>query len=374
MKFGRMAKLPAVALFAALLAGCSPLYLLQAGAGQMEMIRKRRPIAAVIANPETPAELRRKLKLAVEALAFAHTTLLLPDNGAYRHYTDLRRQYAVWNVFAAPEFSLELRQWCFLLVGCVAYRGYFAESAAREYAADLARRGDDVFVSGAVAYSTLGYFADPLPSTVTMLADAELVGLIFHELAHQLAYLRDDTVFNESFASFVEAEGLRRWYALRGDQAGACALQVRLERREALRRLLGSSRERLMRIYGESRSDAEKRAAKNAEFVRLSAEYRRLREAWSTPPYFDHWFSTSLNNASLGALAAYDDLMPAFSALLRQEAGLLLAFYARVRDLLRLAPEQRTAVLAALRTEGQRYPAGLGAGRMAPCRDSPDLQ
>jgi predicted aminopeptidase len=195
-----------VSLLIVQLAGCNPLYLLQATAGQMELLRLRRPVADVIADPSTAVPVREALQGSAAMLEFAHTTLLLPDNGAYRHYADLRRPFAVWNVFAAPEFSLELRRWCFPVAGCVGYRGYFEESAARDYAARLARGGEDTYVAGVAAYSTLGYFADPLLNTVITLPSAQLAGLLFHELAHQLIYVPDDTAFNESFARFVEQD------------------------------------------------------------------------------------------------------------------------------------------------------------------------
>lgn len=337
-----------VALLAASLGACSPLYLLQATSGQMEILRLRRPVAQVIADSDTPAELRRKLTLSRDALSFAHRVLLLPDHGAYRHYADVGRPYVVWNVFAAPEFALELRSWCFPVAGCVGYRGYFDESDARGFADDRAVAGEDVYVAGIAAYSTLGYFADPLLNTFVSFPDEELVGLIFHELAHQLVYVTDDSTFNESLASFVEQEGLRRWLAERGDAAAAARLQLAGERRNEVRRLLDTSRARLAAIFAAPIPAAEKRAAKAAEFAHLAAAYRDLRSGWGDPPYFDAWFATPLNNATLGALAAYDEFVPAFDALLQREAGSLLAFYARVRDLAKLPGPQRAEALAAL--------------------------
>lgn len=352
-----------MAWLAAQLAACSPLYLLQATTGQMEMWRLRRPVASVVADPDTPGELRRKLELATEALRFAHRTLLLPDHGAYRHYADLGRPYAVWNVFAAPEFSLELRRWCYPVAGCVGYRGYFDEAGARGFAAGLAADDDDVYVAGIAAYSTLGYFADPLLNTFVTFPDAELVGLIFHELAHQLVYVPDDMAFNESFASFVEQEGLRRWLAGRGDSAAAVRLRVTLERRMAVRLLLDASRARLAAIYASAAAAENKRAAKAMEFAHLADAYRALRSNWREPPYFDAWFAGPLDNATLGALAAYDEHVPAFEALLRREAGFLLAFYARVRELAELPASQRAEALAALNAASAKFSESATAGR-----------
>jgi predicted aminopeptidase len=349
------------------LAGCNPLYLLQATAGQMELLRLRRPVADVIADPSTAVAVREALQGSAAILEFAHTTLLLPDNGAYRHYADLRRPFAVWNVFAAPEFSLELRRWCFPVAGCVGYRGYFEESAARDYAARLARGGVDTYVAGVAAYSTLGYFADPLLNTVITLPSVQLAGLLFHELAHQLIYVPDDTAFNESFARFVEQEGLRRWFDARGDAEGACAMAVAWRRQAELRRLLGASRQRLAEIFASEHPAEEKRAAKVAELGRLMQAYNALRTSWQNPPYFDSWFTGPLNNATLGALAAYDEYVPAFRELLRSQSNFLLAFYAQVRDLAKLSEAERAAALAELRARAEAgEPATAEHGCFAP--------
>lgn len=331
------------------LAGCSPLYLFQAAAGQLEMLRLKRPVAEVIADAATPPELRGRLAVAEDVLRFAHQTLLLPDNGSYRHYVDLHRRYAVWNVFAAPEFSLELRQWCFPVAGCVGYRGYFAEERAREYAAQLGNDGSDVFVAGVAAYSTLGFFADPLLNTLMDLPDAQLAGLIFHELAHQLLYVRGDTTFNESLATFLEQEGVIRWLSARGDTTELCDYRTALARQALLRGLLDDSRSRLAAIFAAPGNTAEKRAAKAAEFTRLGLAYRDLRSTWQGPPDFDAWFAAPLNNAALGALAAYDEFVPAFGELLKRQAGMLLAFQAGARELARLPEPARRKALEDMR-------------------------
>ena len=200
------------------LTGCGTGYYWQAATGHMALMRKAKPVEAVIADQQTSPELREKLVGATAAVVFAHEELLLPDNGSYASYADLDRRYAVWNVVAAPPLSLEARSWCFPVAGCVSYRGYFTLEDANEFAGNLRADGDDVFVGGVTAYSTLGRFADPLLNTVMQMPDYRLAGIIFHELAHQQLYVRDDSQFNEGFASFIAAEGVRRWLIRQGDE------------------------------------------------------------------------------------------------------------------------------------------------------------
>ena len=208
MSLYRIARLLTIAGAVLPLSGC---YLLQAAGGQMEISAKREPIAEVIADAATPPQLRARLEYVANARDFASRELGLPDNESYRSYADLDRPYVVWNVFAAPEFSVEPRRWCFPIAGCVVYRGYFSEEAAQHYASRLRRRGDDAAVGGVAAYSTLGHFKDPVLSTMLGWSDAQLAATLFHELAHQVVYVPGDSEFNESFATVVEEAGLERW-------------------------------------------------------------------------------------------------------------------------------------------------------------------
>src|ERR1700691_87941 len=209
-------RLLAVALIGATLPGCALGYLTQAAQGQWRLVRARRPIEQVIADPAASPDLKARLRVVQDARDFAVSDLGLPDNRSYRSYSDLKRPYVVWNVVAAPEFSVEPQRWCFPFTGCLSYRGYFRERDARNMAAKLAARGNDVMVGGVTAYSTLGHFADPVLNTMLRYGDLGLASTIFHELAHQLIYVRGDSEFNESFAVSVEQEGLRRWLAARG--------------------------------------------------------------------------------------------------------------------------------------------------------------
>jgi predicted aminopeptidase len=316
-----------------LLQGC---YLVHVSEGQMSVMRKRQPIARVIADPSTQPTVKARLESVVAIRDFAISDLGLPDNGSYRNYADVGRPYVVWNVFAAPEFSVEPRRWCFPIAGCVAYRGYFNQQKAEKFALGLEARGYDVFVGGVAAYSTLGHFDDPVLNTMIGWSDVQLAAIIFHELSHQLIYVAGDSSFNEAFASVVEEEGVRRWL----DRQGRAA---ELDNFESLRRrylefamLFVGARERLARVYASGEPPERMRADKAAEFARLTAEYQQLRRHWDGRGSFDPWLAKGLNNAHLVSVATYQDCMPGFARLLAESKGDLATFYDRVRALTRL--------------------------------------
>ena len=324
------------------LAGCGTAYYWQAATGHLELMRLRRPVADVIADPATQDEVRQKLRSATAALDFAHAELGLPDNGSYRRYADTGRPFVVWNVVAAPEFSLEPLTWCFPVAGCVSYRGYFDATNARRYADGLAAAGNDVFVGGVAAYSTLGRFEDPLLNTMIGYADYQLAGLIFHELSHQLVYVKGDSTFNEGFASFVEQEGLHRWLVSVGAEDQLHRYRTMLVRRDAVLTLIKTHRDRLEDLYRNSTPGDDLRAGKAAIIGELDTAYRRLRSQWDEPPHFDHWFAGTVNNARLASFATYEDYVPAFAVLLDEAGGDLDAFYARAGELARLDAAERT--------------------------------
>ncbi len=305
--------LAAAAVFAAL-QGC---YYMHLAAGQIEMNRKREPIAEVIARPDTDATLKRRLELASRARDFAMSDLGLPDNGSYRTFADLGRRYATWNVFAAPEFSVEPKRWCFPVAGCVSYRGYFDEKHAAREAAKLGERGYDVHVGPSIAYSTLGHLRDPVLNTMLGYGDTELAAFIFHELAHQAVYAPGDSDFNESFASVVETEALRRWFAREDSPAELGKfLALRARQREAAE-LMIDSRRRLASLYAETLEPGAKREAKAAEFA-------RLREALTAA---GHPAKGDFNNARLVAVVTYERCVPALRAELDRLNNDLPAFY-----------------------------------------------
>lgn len=323
------------------LGGC---YVLQAASGQAEVMARSSPIERVIQDPATPAGTRERLELARAAREFAVRELGLPDGRSFLRYADLERPYAVWNVVAAPEFSVEPRRWCFPFAGCVAYRGYFSQAGAETYARRLRRRGDDVTVGGVATYSTLGHLADPLFSTMLGWRETRLVGTIFHELGHERLYVAGDSAFSEAFASVVEEVGVRRWLEARGQRTEIEAYGQSLAREAEFAALLGEARARLARLYASGRSETELRVEKQREFGRLKFEYQRLRQAWSGDSRYDAWFARTLNNAHLAAVATYHDCVPGLRRELA-EAGSLPAFYARSDELARLPREERRSAV-----------------------------
>ena len=336
-------------LLLAVLSGCaSPLYYAQAISGQLEILAKCRPVEEVLSDPATPAQTKHQLKLALRLRDFASRELALPDNHSYRRYADLDRPFAVWNVFAAPELSLEPKKWCFIIAGCVPYRGYFARDKAEQFAADLKHKGHDVYVGGVPAYSTLGWFNDPLLNTFIQRTEAELAGLLFHELAHQKLYVSGDSAFNESFATVIELEGVKRWFQQSGNAKAAEAYRQKIQRREEFTALVLKHRARLKKIYSSDLSDAEKRTAKARVFEELRNDYAKLKTGWNGYAAFDNWFKQDLNNAHLAAIGLYGQYVAAFQTLLRQHGGNLASFYREVARLVQLPPDERGVTLQAL--------------------------
>jgi predicted aminopeptidase len=325
-------------LLALALAGCETVsYYAQAVGGHFDLKARSRPLAELLADSQTPADLRERLVLAQSLREFASHKLALPDNGSYRSYADLDRPYVVWNVVAAAEFSLKAVESCFPVAGCVTYRGFYAREDAERHAASARERGLDAFVYGVPAYSTLGMFDDPLLSTFIRWGDAEVARLVFHELAHQLVYVRGDTAFNESFAVAVEREGVRRWLASAGRSDDLAKFLQAREREREFGRLLAETRTRLDALYRSRIAPEEMRERKRAEFERLAAEpvYRRHAGGYVSGP----------NNALLAAFASYSQLVPGFERTLAASNGDLQAFYARVKALSRLDKAERTRQL-----------------------------
>ncbi len=315
----RPARLVVAAAACMALPGC---YYAHLAAGQLEMNDKREPIAEVVAHPDTDPKLRARLELAARARDFAVAELGLPDNGSYRAYADLGRRYATWNVFAAPEFSIAPKTWCFPVAGCVSYRGYFEEARAAREAEKLRTRGYDAFVGPSIAYSTLGHLRDPVLNTMLVYGDTELAAFIFHELAHQAVYAQGDSDFNEAFANVVENEGVRRWLAHEG-RPGELEKFVALRRRQGeAAGLMVAARARLAGLYAKPLTAEEMRTEKAAEIA-------RLREALAAG---GHPAAGDFNNARLVAVATYERCVPALQAELDRRDNDLPAFYAAMRD------------------------------------------
>lgn len=338
----------------AALSGCAHIgYLAQSASGHWRLVAAARPVPEWLNDPATPAALRERLHLSQRMRDFAVSELKLPDNASYRRYADLGRSAAVWNVVAAPELSLALRTWCYPVVGCVGYRGYYDLQAAEQVAAPLRSDGLDVQVYGVPAYSTLGkvpgdYFADPLLNTFLSYPEIELARLIFHELAHQIAYASGDTTFNESFATAVERIGGERWLS-RYASAAAREEFARYDiRRDDFRELIQRSRARLDALFNRPISDAEKRVGKQLLMAQMRSEYQSLKaERWSGFSGYDGWF-TGANNASLGLVASYNALVPHFERLFASVGSDFDSFYAEVRRLASLTPAERKAAFAGL--------------------------
>jgi predicted aminopeptidase len=321
-----------------LLPGCYTARVLSGGAG---LLASREPIEKVLQNGDLTEEERGKLELSQQIVDFAISDLQLPDNGSYRTYVQLDRPYVVWNVVAAPALSIEPLTWCFPIVGCVSYRGYFKEAQAVEFARKLERKGNDVSVRGADAYSTLGRFEDPILSTFLRRPPADLARLLFHELSHQVLYVKDDTAFNESFATVVEREGLRRWLEATGREDEIPALERRQDVDRRFISLLLDFRARLDRLYRSAVPDAEKAGEKARLLAALRDAYEEAKRAWGGDARYDAWFEQPLNNARLAAVADYHDLVAPLERLLRDAGGDLGSFYRAVEELGRLEPDER---------------------------------
>lgn len=338
-----------------LVLGCSSLgYVTQSLWGGASILRQRRPIERLLERGELSEDRSRRLELVLEILDFAHHELALPDNGSYRTFVEVDRPYVVWNVVAAPRFSVEPRSWCFPIAGCVAYRGYFSERKARRFADRLERRGLDVAVGGVTAYSTLGWFRDPVLSTFFGYADAELAGLLIHELAHQVIYVKGDSSFNESFATTVEEEGVRRWLESRGESIAWEDWRLSAQRRRRTAELLLDYRGRLEEVYG-SAGDDEAKARRKAE---LLAELRRrladLRRSWGgATDLLDDPIEPPLNNADLAAVGTYWEHVAALRVLLARTGGELARFYEAVAEIGGGSDEERRQNLARLATEAE---------------------
>ncbi len=329
------------------IAGCSQIsYYSQSANGQMEIINRRKPIVDVIADPATPPALRKKLETVLRIRAFASHELGLPDNQSYRGYTDLQRPYVVWNVFAAEEFSLKPREWCFPVAGCVGYKGYFAEANANAFAEEQRKNNLDTFIGSVPAYSTLGYFDDPVLNTFIHYPDAELARLIFHELAHQVVYVKDDSEFNESFATTVEKEGLRRWLVSNNEAPLQANIAITELIKDEFNQLLTEAKQKLETLYKRDQNEASKRAGKKVIFSDLVQAYEQKKITWGGYKGFDRWINASTNNAVIVAFNIYTQLEPAFNKILRESNQDLPAFYAKVKALAKLGKKQRAAQLA----------------------------
>jgi predicted aminopeptidase len=340
-------RLALAAVTLAALSGCtSTMYLLQAANGEWHVIHGRKPIVQVIDDPRTPELLIRELAEVREARDFASHQLGLPDNDSYRTYVELDRPYVVWNVVAAPVLSVRPKEWCFPIAGCVAYRGYFKEKRARDFAAALEQRGYDVVIEGVPAYSTLGKLPDPVMSTMMRYGSDELASMIFHELAHQLLYVQNDSRFDEGFAVTVEDEGLKRWLEYKGRAARIAELHQEQAEDQQFTALLRRTRDRLAQLYASSAPRALKLRRKQQLFAELAVAIHALERRLAVRfPVYDAWIAQGLNNAELVSVGTYNDCLPGFERLLRRDDDDLPRFYDAARKLAREPKATRDAQL-----------------------------
>ncbi len=330
------------------LGGCAQMgYYLQAAKGQYQILADREPVARLLASSDTPEALRHRLDLADRVRRFAIERLGLQGTRTFTQYTDIGRRYVVWNVVAAPAYDLAPKTWCFPIAGCVAYKGYFDEIDAHAEGDTLRAEGLDVIVYGVKAYSTLGWFADPLLNTYIHDPESALIAIIFHELAHQLVYVQNDSAFNEAFATAVETALLTDWLTLHGDPNEVSVLMERRRRREAIIEMILSYRERLAEAYRRP----NRAALKPALFAQMQQAYDDRAARGEGTPYFDWWFRRSLNNADLLSVATYHRLVPAFKALLHQANGDYLVFVTEVKRLAALPAAERSAALSRIRSD-----------------------
>lgn len=346
------------------LVGCAETrYYWQSVSGHLEMMQSARPVAQWLADEQAPAPLKQRLEMAQRMRSFAVAELGLPDNASYQRYADTRRRAVVWNVVAAPAFSLRLKTWCFPVMGCVSYRGYFSEEQAQTLAGQLRAEGMETSVYGVPAYSTLGWMnwagGDPLLNTFITYPEGELGRIIFHELAHQQIYVADDSMFNESFATAVEQLGAVRWLEAFGSAAARGDYRQGDARRRQFRALTLATRDRLRTAYAVSESPevGHKAALKKAAMQDFRDRYAELRRQWGGYSGYDQWVA-SANNASFGAQSTYDELVPAFETLFENGGASWPRFYEAVRQLAAMAPTERSRALLGRGNEGKREAPG----------------
>jgi predicted aminopeptidase len=328
------------------LTGCESIrYYNHLAAGQLDIVHKNKSIKKVLDEPHVSKKLKAQLELVLDIREFAKNELCLPIKNQYLGFADLKRPFAVWNVYATPEFSFTPKIWCYPVVGCAAYRGYFSKQDARNYCDKLEKQGYDVFMGGVAAYSTLGWFDDPVLNTFVYRSPAKLASLMFHELAHHLLYVEDDTAFNESFATAVEQEGLRRWLTAKNDLDALTDYKNGYRRRLEFVQLVMKYREQLESLYAKEMSTPTKRDAKARVFETLRDEYRQLKHQWEGYSGYDPWFSQPLNNARMISVSTYYDLVPEFLSLLQHSEYNLELFYKECQNLIQKTKEERRARL-----------------------------
>lgn len=359
-------KAPILILLFAVVTGCADFrYYSQAVRGHVKLLAGREKIATLLQDAAIEPRLKQRLQLVEEVRAFAFSELKLPQTGSYRSYVQLQRHYVLQNLFAAPEFSTQLLSWCYPIAGCASYRGYFDAQLLERAAARLRQQEYDIYIGNVGAYSTLGWFDDPLPSTVIYRPEAQLIGLIFHEMAHERLYIQDDTVFNESFATALERSGVERWYTERGASEQFAQYNDRQQIREKVITLIEQTRTELQNLYDQAFAALANPASglNDHEKVQLREDKQRLLDG-AVRHYeeldaeeqrlsgYSHWFDSGLNNAKIGSVAAYHSLVPVFLKILRSNDGDYTRFYSDVETIGNLSAQDRRRCLDKLSSAG----------------------
>jgi predicted aminopeptidase len=326
--------------------GCSfNSYYAQSIFGQLEILQKSKPIDELLRDKSLPLQLFQQLNLAQQLRQFSISDLDLPNNGSYRQYADIGREYVVWNVFASPELSLQQKHWCYLIVGCLSYRGYFSRDTAIQLASYIEEQHYDVYVGGVAAYSTLGWIADPVLNTMLNRDVIHLAKIMFHELAHQKIYIKDDTEFNEAFADTVALVGVERWLLKNGDKELFVKFGQNQDREDIFVDLVIRYRQQLDGIYKSEIPETEKRSAKIRILQQMVNEYRQIRDHWNNGVTYDSWFALGVNNAKLNAVITYREYLPGFRNLLSSVNNNLARFYKLVEELGKCPTEKRKYLL-----------------------------
>lgn len=331
-----------------LIQGCSSAaYYKQAIGGQYEILSRRIEITDLINNEDTSVDLKKKLELVLQIRAFSKKEMAMNVGENYSQYSDTQRDYVVWNVSASPSLSLTPYQWCYPIVGCQSYRGYFHQKMAIEEASNLQQQGYDTWVGGVSAYSTLGWFEDPVLNTFIFRSDADLAALLIHELSHQILYIKDDTAFNESFATAVEIEGLKRWLKKVKQEELLIDYQQKREEKAFFIETVSATTEKLKALYESELSDDDKTIKKEQIISTLRNSYKKAITDKSLRGYYTQWFN-KINNAKLASISNYYTYVPAFSVMIADANGDMTTFYQQAKALSEMDKKTRTKTLEAL--------------------------
>lgn len=340
-----------------LMTGCSQLsYYAHCTQGHLALLSSRTPISKLLSDPSTSEKLAKQLRDLSRIRDFASSELKLPDNGSYRSYSDLQRPYATWNVVATKEFDLQPLRWCFPVAGCLPYQGFFERQRAESFAAELNKQGHDTYLYGVSAYSTLGWFDDPVLNTFLSRSAVDRAGIIFHELAHQQLFLQNDPDFSEGFATAVEQLGIEQWLAQNGSSKATTAYQERIQRDEDFTQLLGNLRQQLSNLYRQPLCPDCKRQSKAKILASFIIEYDRWKNERGDDGGYDNWVSDQLNNAKLASVNTYHQTVASFRALFAQQGNDFARFYQAAREISELPENDRIKRLQYLDRKARNSP------------------